>query len=348
MARTTKLIEATYALGFPYRTFDPFLFCVYHRDLFPEGQENLGPHPTLLRGRDIGSDFSYRDGWSMYHGDTVPGFPVHPHRGFETITVVRAGVVDHTDSLGLTARYSAGDTQWMTAGSGIQHCEMFPLLNRKSGNPLDLFQIWLNLPARNKMCPPAFAMHWSESSPVRESSTTADSKQRKVLIRLVAGSLEGSQAAAPPPNSWATDPEHDVLIAVLTIPTGSSFTLPPARNSGATRAIYAISGEAVNVGQAGEQLKKGFCAKVDSTAVLLLAATGADAEVLVLQGVPIGEPVAHHGPFVMNTNEELSQAFADFRRTRFGGWKWPREDYTHSRETERHCVHPDGRKERPA
>jgi redox-sensitive bicupin YhaK (pirin superfamily) len=250
--------------------------------------------------------------------------------------------VDHTDSLGLTARYGAGDTQWMTAGAGIQHCEMFPLLHKQRGNPLDLFQIWINLPAVSKMCPPAFAMHWAESSP------SALALCGGVKVRLVAGTLEGRQASPPPPNSWAAQPEHDVMIAVLSVPAGATVTVPPAQKAAATRVLYAVGGSVVKVGDAGEEaLKKGFCAKVQAAVPLTLTAADVDAEVLLLQGVPIGEPVAQHGPFVMNTAEEISQAFADFRRTRFGGWTWPREDFAHGRDTPRHCVHPDGRKEMP-
>ncbi len=82
----------------------------------------------------------------MYHGDVVPGFPQHPHRGFETVSVVRQGYIDHSDSLGATARYGGGDVQWLTTGSGVQHAEMFPLIHEHEGNTMELFQIWLNLP----------------------------------------------------------------------------------------------------------------------------------------------------------------------------------------------------------
>ncbi len=98
----------------------------------------FGPQ-ALLAGREIGNDFVGLDGWSMYHGDVVPGFPVHPHRGFETVTIVRTGLVDHADSLGAAGRYGSGDVQWLTAGRGVQHSEMFPLFNPDRDNPLELF-----------------------------------------------------------------------------------------------------------------------------------------------------------------------------------------------------------------
>src|SRR6185369_8512859 len=141
-------------LGFPWITEDPFLFCVYHQDAFPPGNERLGPAASLA-GRNIGQDFEGKDGWRMYHGDVVPGFPQHPHRGFETVTIVRTGYIDHWDSLGATARFGMGDVQWLTAGAGVVHSEMFPLLDANQPNPLELFQIWLNLPARDKLVAPS-------------------------------------------------------------------------------------------------------------------------------------------------------------------------------------------------
>src|SRR5687767_10432503 len=143
-------VKRTVSLGFPWQTADPFLFCVHHDDAYPVGDENLGPAASLA-GRDLGQDFEGKDGWRMYHGQTVPGFPAHPHRGFETVTVVRRGFIDHADSLGAAARYGAGDVQWLTTGKGVVHSEMFPLLERDRENPLELFQIWLNLPRVTKL-----------------------------------------------------------------------------------------------------------------------------------------------------------------------------------------------------
>src|SRR5207253_2711121 len=171
-------------------------FCVHHVDHYPSGNERMGP-AAPLDGRDLGQDFAGKDGWSMYHGGVVPGFPQHPHRGFETVTIVRRGLIDHSDSLGATARFGGGDVQWLTAGSGIQHAEMFPLVNRDRENPLELFQIWLNLPRSDKLVAPYFTMLWREAIPVVKNGAE---------IKIIAG--EG--ALAPPPNSWAARPDAEV------------------------------------------------------------------------------------------------------------------------------------------
>jgi redox-sensitive bicupin YhaK (pirin superfamily) len=141
-------ILSTKPLGFQWETADPFLFCVHHEDNFPNGNEQMGPEAKYLNGRHMGDDFIIKDGFRMYHGKSVPGFPGHPHRGFETITVVRKGIVDHADSMGAAGRYGNGDVQWMTAGKGVQHSEMFPLVHADKENTMELFQIWLNLPKK--------------------------------------------------------------------------------------------------------------------------------------------------------------------------------------------------------
>jgi quercetin 2,3-dioxygenase len=121
-------------LGFPWQTIDPFLFCVHHDDAYPAGNAQMGP-ATPLSGRNRRQDFSRKDRWSMYHGATVPGFPTHPHRGFETVTIVRQGLIDHSDSPGATARFGASDVQWLTAGQGIVHCKIFPLTHTAPSAP---------------------------------------------------------------------------------------------------------------------------------------------------------------------------------------------------------------------
>src|SRR3954447_5155035 len=172
-------------LGFPWQTPDPFLFCAYHHDGYPAGTETMGPAASLA-GRSLGNDFEGKDGWRMYHGETVPGFPQHPHRGFETVTIARRGYIDHADSLGATARFGAGDVQWLTAGAGIVHAEMFPLVERAQPNPLELFQIWLNLPKADKLVEPHFAMLWNDTIP-RIVATDAGGKTTEVTV--IAGAL---------------------------------------------------------------------------------------------------------------------------------------------------------------
>ena len=186
----------TRPLGFPWETADPFLFCVHHDDAYPAGNDRLGPAASLA-GRALGQDFEGKDGWRMYHGQTVPGFPQHPHRGFETVTIVRRGLIDHSDSLGAAARFGGGDVQWLTAGAGIVHSEMFPLLDAKGPNPVELFQIWLNLPAEDKLVPPHFSMLWDRDIPrarVRRRSGQAD--RSRADRRSARGQAAASAAAA--------------------------------------------------------------------------------------------------------------------------------------------------------
>ncbi len=212
----THSIRQTFPLGAQWPTIDPFLFVAHHLDAYPEGTDRLGPAATL-EGRDLGRDFGGKDGWNMYHGTVVPGFPQHPHRGFETVTYVRSGRIDHADSLGATARFGDGDTQWMTAGSGIQHCEMFPLLRRDQPNPLELFQIWLNLPAEDKMVDPYFTMLWRDDTP----TVRLGGDGPNVDVTVIAGELFGAVAAAPPPNSWAARHAAEVAVWHLSFEPGA-------------------------------------------------------------------------------------------------------------------------------
>jgi redox-sensitive bicupin YhaK (pirin superfamily) len=335
----TGPILQTVPLGFQWATVDPFLFCVHHLDKYPEANEHMGPNASL-EARDIGMDFEGADGWRMYHGSTVPGFPQHPHRGFETVTFVRQGYVDHADSLGATARFGRGDVQWLTAGAGIVHCEMFPLLDRDGPNPCELFQIWMNLPASDKMVDPYFTMLWDHQIPRHHAM---DSQGRATDVTVIAGELEGLQPPAGPPNSWASRREADVAIWHVVSEARAEWTLPLAQGPDTVRTVYVFEGS-VRIGDTDLEASTGAVVRTDVPVELAAGVYGA--EVLVLQGRPIGEPVAQYGPFVMNTKAEIEQAFADYRATGFGGWPWPTDDPVHPRDAGRFAQHADGRIER--
>jgi quercetin 2,3-dioxygenase len=335
---TTDPVVSVRPLGFNWETLDPFLFCVHHDDRYPQGNEALGPSASL-EGRNIGQDFEGKDGWRMYHGDVVPGFPQHPHRGFETVTIVRRGLIDHSDSLGAAARFGGGDVQWLTAGKGIVHSEMFPLLDREQPNPLELFQIWLNLPAANKMVEPHFSMLWNHTLP-RQRLVDADGKATELTI--IAGGFAEVVPPPAPPKSWAAVADADVAIWTMKMEPGASFKLPAARR-GTNRMLYFFRGDELEVGGRSVAAYNGVQLRPEVEVELQNA--GSEAELLLLQGRPIGEPVVQYGPFVMNTRKEIEQAFYDYQRTQFGGWPWPSDGPVHERVAARFAKHADGRVE---
>jgi redox-sensitive bicupin YhaK (pirin superfamily) len=356
-----NLIKEMFRLQTPWKTFEPFLFCVHHHDRYPAGTPGMEIPTHLRSGREIGSDFSGKDGWSMYHGSTVPGFPAHPHRGFETVTVTRKGLVDHFDSAGGKGRYGFGDTQWMTAGKGVQHCEMFPLVNQSGSNEVELFQIWLNLPRAKKAATPTYTMLWAETTPTKLFD------EGRARVRFIAGmdryfpELVGAAEVAPanpsgpPPDSYGASDKSDLLIWEITLTCGGRFTIPKAKSAGVNRALYLFRGAGVDLFEAGKELRVGFGVSVSGSSDLTIVAKectdgtkqGPDQELLLLQGQPLGEPVAQHGPFVMNTREEIQVAFRDYQATQFGGWPWPRDDPVNPPTGRRFAVFPGGRMERP-
>lgn len=329
-------ILQTQPLGPLWPTIDPFLFCAHHDDAYPAGNGAFGPAATLA-GRQLGNDFSRQDGWSMYHGSSVPGFPAHPHRGFETVSIMRRGFVDHADSLGAAARFGAGDVQWLTAGRGIVHSEMFPLLDTNAPNPLELLQIWLNLPARQKMAAPHFTMFWRERIP---QLVQRDAQGRTSTVTLIAGALPGAvDPLPPPPESWAAQPEAEVAIWTLQLAPGAQWLLPAVRHAQTRRMLYFFAGERLRVGP--QEVQAHAALELRAGQDVLLANTGASTvECLLLQGRPIGEPVAQYGPFVMNTSAEIHQAIEDYRRTQFGGWPWPTSAPVHGAQARRFARHP--------
>jgi redox-sensitive bicupin YhaK (pirin superfamily) len=298
----------------------------------------MGPK-TPLHGRHLGNDFTLKDGFRMYHGKKVPGFPAHPHRGFETITIVEQGFVDHSDSLGATARFAKGDVQWMTAGSGIQHSEMFPLVHQDKPNTLEIFQIWLNLPARSKLVKPHFKMLWSDTLAV-----IADGRPGpEVRIVAIAGSHYGYGGQVHSRTSWAADPINHVAVFRVDMQPGAAFSLPPAP-VGVNRSVYVYDQDLeIN----GALIASEHVAEMEAGVVTRMKCGSKGAKLLVLQGRPIGEPVVQYGPFVMNSEREIEEAYRDFEKTQWGGWPWPSPDPVHDRNRGRFAVYPDGRVDTP-
>ncbi|MDX9731044.1 MAG: pirin family protein [Bdellovibrionales bacterium] len=256
------MILQKFPLGFQWPTQEPFLFCVHHLDHYPEGNGRLGVEDHFLEGRNIGQDFQEKDGFRMYHGDEVPGFPVHPHRGFETVTIVRKGFIDHADSMGAAGRYGEGDVQWMTAGRGVQHSEMFPLIHADQKNTVELFQIWLNLPRAKKMSEPHFTMFWNEKIP------TLSLDDGRASLTLITGTYGGVSPLAPPPESWASDAKSEVAIWLFRLEKGARVTLPKA-SAGVARTLYLFEGESLQiVGASLEKIEKatGAVLRADSDA----------------------------------------------------------------------------------
>lgn len=333
-----KIISNIQPLGFTWQTKNPFLFCVHHLDNYPPGNDQLGPNASL-KGRNLGQDFTLKDGWRMYHGETIPGFPTHPHRGFETVTIVLQGFVDHSDSHGAAGRYGNGDVQWMTAGSGLQHSEMFPLLNKKENNPCELFQIWLNLPKANKFCKPYFKMLWKEEIPVIKE---LDENGKLIEVRIIAGRIGEVKAPAPAPNSWASDKNNGVAIWLIKLEANSKWNIPAASNE-VYRSLYFYKGLSLKI--AGVDISNYHSVELLSDQDVSIDNGKDDSFLLLLQGCPIDEPVIQYGPFVMNSKEEITQAFDDFNKTHFGGWPWPKYDNVHPISKGRFAKYSDGKEE---
>lgn len=308
---------------------DPFISTMHHIDYYPAGDENLSPvHPAK------------NNEFQMYHGEIVPGFPSHPHTGFETITLVERGFVDHFDSLGNAGRYSAGDAQWVTTGNGIQHCEMFPLVNAEQDNTLELFQIWLNSSPEQKTQDADYKMLWREEIPqVNEDNSTDHATAN---VRIIAGEFKGQQSLERLPYSWAYAKENKLNIYLITLAAHAEIIIP-ASSTTATRFAYFYQGQTLVVEDTEVQFKHLLELKSDTD--IHLQAGDQEARILWLEGEPIGAPVAAHGPFVLNSRAELETAFRRYQQTQFGGWPWPNEGPVFQRDMPRYASYEGGKRE---
>ena len=321
-------------LSLPWPTQDPFIFCAYHYDEYPGGNDDLGPNVSL-QGRNIGQDFASKDGWNMYHGTDVPGFPAHPHSGFETVTIVTKGMVDHSDSIGGKGRFGGGDVQWLTSGKGVQHSEMFPLLNQDK-NPFELFQLWLNLPKRSKKVEPHYKMLWREDIPVIIEN---DEEGNETTINLIAGKYKNNIALSPTPDSWAAEPENEIQIWTIKMDENTEFIIPSTETN-VNRSLYFYDGNTIEI--EGTEIQAGHLAELISSQSIKIKNGSKVGYLFFLQGKPMNEPIAQYGPFVANSQEEIHETMAEYRKTQFGGWPFDSSSPVHGKTNNRFARFSDG------
>jgi redox-sensitive bicupin YhaK (pirin superfamily) len=318
------------------KTQNPFVIAMYHHDDFPVGNGHLGPVINPLEAAENSNT------WRMYYGRYVPGFPAHPHRGFETVTVVVEGTVDHTDGMGSQGRYADGDVQWMTAGKGLQHAEMFPLRKTNARNPLELFQIWLSLDRQHRMVEPAYKMLWDEDIP---KISLQDEAGKAVKVTLIAGEAHGAKAPEPTPDSWAHDPSHHLSIQLLELSPGAVYVLPAGEDP-LSRSLYFYAGDTLTIEEEVFEGKSYAFVQGNIPTELRNLGTSA-AKVLLLEADPIPEPIVAYGPFVMSSMEEIKEAYRDYQATQFGGWPFPETEVYYAVEQERFARHANGSLEYP-
>ncbi len=224
----------------------------------------------------------------------------------------------------------------MTAGSGLQHSEMFPLLDVENPNTTELFQIWLNLSKAKKMVEPSYKMLWGETIPAVDDE---DDQQRKTLVDIVAGSINGYSAPEPNPDSWAADPDNEVAIWQIHMDAYASWQIPVA-GEGVNRMLYFFEGDSVHIDN--ETILPGNAVELEALETVEIKNGVKKCRCLLLQGKPIQERVVQYGPFVMNSEAEIQQAFQDYRATEFGGWPWPRHDQVFDKNKKRFAHFSDG------
>jgi redox-sensitive bicupin YhaK (pirin superfamily) len=237
-------------------------------------------------------------GPAEYAAGEAVGAPDHPHRGFETVTYMLAGAFEHEDSAGNRGAITAGDVQWMTAGKGVVHSEMPSLEIREQGGRVHGFQIWVNLPARDKMTTPRYQAITNAQIPVVQLPGGAGE------LRLIAGRFNGAEGPA------LTFTELNVWDIRAKAATEQTLPLPAGHN-----AVIAVLGGRLQT--AGRELGDGDTAIFDANGEGVQWRALQDSTVLALSGQPIGEAIAGYGPFVMNTREEIVAAFEDLQSGRF-------------------------------
>jgi redox-sensitive bicupin YhaK (pirin superfamily) len=329
------------ALQMHWGTDDPFTFVSHHEDEYPKGNAQQAPPLKEISGRNLGRDYKKIFGFRMYHGKVVPGFPMHAHWGYETITAPEAGYIDHFDSLGNQGRYGFGDVQWVSAGSMYLHDEMYPLAYDDRPNPNNITQIMINLPLKDKGSEPEVKMMWSEDIPVVKEK---DVNGNEYSVKVIAGSF-GDAKALPPNNiSLAADPKNNIKILLIKMSPGSMMTLP-AVSPTVNRNLYFLSGSKVffdNVEYASSQRFK-----LNGNAEITMVNGDSEGTFWLLEGEPIGEKMSSFGPVILENDKAVRDALNHIRKNELTVWPWDLVDKFHPKGTERFIRFSDGKEERP-
>lgn len=317
-------------------TEDPFIFVSHHEDDYPHGNRQMAPPWEEIGGRNLGRDYTKRLGFRMYNGKVVPGFPMHAHWGYETLTYPRIGYVDHFDHNGCHGRFGFGDAQWVMASSRYSHSEMYPLVNKEDRNPNDITQIMINIPLERKNSENSVSTVWSEGIP----KVSGDGWEATVLC----GTFAGASIHSPSPGSWAV-PENGVRIVRVSLDPGASITFDPAME-GANRNVYMTSGDGADL--MGTKIMHNDRAKVEGDVEMTISNGDTPAVVWVLEGRPIGQKMSSFGPVTLGSEKEVRAALQDIRRSEYGEWPFDVVDKVHLEDgTGRFIHHADGTEEFP-
>ena len=326
----------TASMTMHWDTEDPFIFVSHHEDDYPHGNKQMAPPLNEISGRSLGRDYKKMMGFRMYNGKVVPGFPMHAHWGYETVTLAQTGYVDHSDSLGNTGRFGFGDVQWVSAPGFYEHCEMYPLVNQNERNPNDITQIMIAIPSEFKKLP-EFSVNtvWKENIPV----ITGDGYE----IQIICGSFGGKTAVSPSAVSWA-DGKHFVRILRITLRPGGSVSID-GTPEGVNRNLYYVSGDTSAI--MGEDVIWNTQMKIPAGKEITISNGKSDSVFWLLEGEPLGEKMSMFGPVLLDSDKEVRAAMQTIRKEEFEKWPWDLIDRVNPADSGRFLLRSSGEKELP-
>lgn len=325
----------TSGLGLHWDTEDPFFFASHHEDDYPKGNRQQAPPLPEITGRNLGRDYEKRVGYRMYHGKVVPGFPMHAHWGYETVTLPELGFVDHYDTERIEGRFGFGDVQWVSASSKYEHCEMYPLADQENRNPNDITQIMVNLPLEMKNRGNSVSTVWRKDVPVIEGDGWE--------VKLLCGEFMGRSMESPNEVSYARI-SNGVRIMRIELGPDASITVDPAAD-GANRNLYFVTGKDARVD--GVPVRSYLRMKFSDMGELSIE-NGDEASVMwLLEGRPIGQKMASFGPVVLGDLKDVREGLDEIRRNEFLEWPWDVIDKAQPLGTGRFIRYPDGTERRP-